>query len=624
MSAIAGIYNFDGLPVADGQLISLASGLASRPFDSNSFFKSGCFASIHRAFHTNNHSRSEIQPTISSEGMTLAWDGRLDNRLELISSLRLDKDSTDVEIVMEAFRQWEISSFTKLIGDFALALWVPATQTLLLARDAIGTRTLYYYIGERRVIWATELSALIAFARTRIAIDDEYVAGFLTKLPMPGLTPYAGFRSVPPATVILIDNSQARTVCFWTAEPRDQLRYNKDLDYEEQFRCLFRESVLARLRVSGTAWAELSGGMDSSPIVCTAHQLISNGQTEATNLQTVSRVYDEAVDSDERKYIRAVETKIGKTGLHLREDDHRILAESGNDHPLCIPSYVAMFRAYYQALDKLMKSNGARVLLTGFGGDEVQLGDGEPFPELVDLLYGGNLIKLHRRVREWSESREESYWQFLQRELIHALLPSKLQWERKRTVATLLKFYNPQFIKRMELRDRLFDRGSKFGVLSGSGYRVNQFCYSRRQLSGGFWRELCDIEFSYPFMHRPLVEFMLAIPADQIARPGESKSLCKRALRDLLPMELINRREERITIWHAASLTAKREAKRIRRLFLEAHPLVYEYLDRSAVLSAFTPDERPNVLLLSLVPFVEWLESIEKRRTAGLLDTRAA
>jgi asparagine synthase (glutamine-hydrolysing) len=561
---------------------------------------------------------------VSSEGVTLSWDGRLDNRIDLISKLRLNKNSTDVEIVMAAYRQWEMLCFAKLIGDFALALWVPATETLLLARDAIGPRTLYYHLGEQRVMWATELSPLIDVSGTPIAIDDEYVAGFLTRLPMAGLTPYAGFRSVPPAHIVVFHESQVRSICFWEPGPRQQIRYRSDSDYEAQFRFLFRESISARLRVSGTAWAELSGGMDSSPIVCTAHELISNGLTEATNLQTVSRVYDEATGSDERKYIQGVETKIGRTGLHLREDDHRILAEPGNEYTPCIPSYVTMFRSYYQALDKLMKSSGARVLLTGFGGDEVQLGDGEPFPELVDLLYQGNLLKLHRRVRAWSESREESYWQFLERELIHPLLPPRLQWERKRTVATLLKFYNPQFIKRMDLRDRLFDRRSSFGVLNGSDYRVNQFRYSQRQLSGGFWRELCDIEFCYPFMHRPLVEFMLSIPAEQIARPGESKSLCKRALRDLLPTELINRKENRITIWHAASITSKREAKRIRRLFLDAHPLVYEYLDRRAVLSAFTPDEIPHVLLLSLVPFVEWLESIQKRRNAQFVDTRAA
>lgn len=624
MSAIAGIYNFDGSPIDDAQLIRLSTALGSRSFDSNRFVKSGCVGSVHRGLHTNYHSRNQIQPMVSSEGITLSWDGRLDNRFDLISKLRLNKNSTDVEIVMAAYLQWEMACFANIIGDFALALWVPATETFLLARDAIGTRTLYYRISKRRVMWATELSPLIDLSGTPIAIDDEYVAGFLTKLPMSGLTPYAGFHSVPPAHVVRFHESQVRSVCFWVPGSRKQIRYSSDSEYEAQFRSLFRESVSARLRVSGTAWAELSGGMDSSPIVCTAHELISNGQTEATKLQTVSRVYDEATGSDERRYIQAVETKIGRTGIHLREDDHRILAESGNEHTPCIPSYVAMFRSYYQALEKLMKSSDARILLTGFGGDEVQLGDGEPFPELVDLLYQGNLLKLHRRVRDWSESREESYWQFLERELIHPLLPPNLQWERKRTVATLLKFYNPQFIKRMDLRDRLFDRRSRFGVPNGSDYRVNQFCYSRRQLSGGFWRELCDIEFCYPFLHRPLVEFMLSIPAEQIARPGESKSLCKRALRDLLPTELINRKENRITILHAATITAKREAKRIRRLFLDAHPLVYEYLDRAAVLSAFTPDERPNVLLISLVPFVEWLESIHKRQTTEIVDTRAA
>jgi len=264
--------------------------------------------------------------------------------------------------------------------------------------------------------------------------------------------------------------------------------------------------------------------------VCVANALLKKGKVQAKTLQTVSRVYDEASKSDERIFIKPVEEKIGRSGLHLREDDYRLLVEWPNDYLPCIPTPVANFVAYYRALDEAMKLSGSRVLLSGFGGDELQLGDGESFPELVDLLTKGHFSSLHKRLHAWSESRKESYLKFAIQNVLSPLLPKKMQLSRHKVFTKLLQFYNPRFVKRMDLRDRLFGPQEKFaGGTEGFNYRANYFLYTTRQLSAGFWQELCDIEFSYPFTHQPLVEFMLAIPAEQHARPNESKSLIRRA-----------------------------------------------------------------------------------------------
>ncbi len=125
MSAIGGIYNFEGAPVDDEILSTLGNGLAARGPDGGSQCKSGSIAMVYRAFHTNRESRFETQPLLSSRGDILCWDGRLDNREELISILReeLDGDHTDVAIVMAAYLKWGIGFLPRIIGDFALLLW---------------------------------------------------------------------------------------------------------------------------------------------------------------------------------------------------------------------------------------------------------------------------------------------------------------------------------------------------------------------------------------------------------------------------------------------------------------------------------------------------------------------
>src|SRR4029077_376508 len=137
-----------------------------------------------------------------------------------------------------------------------------------------------------------------------LEINDEYIADLLTRLPEPSQTPYKNVHAVPPGHAVTVSNGQLRIRRFWGLDPNREIRYKTDPEYEEHFGHLFREAVRCRLRVDGPVWAELSGGLDSSSIVCMADQIIKSGETQASGLETVSFVYDEASKSDERKYIQ--------------------------------------------------------------------------------------------------------------------------------------------------------------------------------------------------------------------------------------------------------------------------------------------------------------------------------
>jgi asparagine synthetase B (glutamine-hydrolysing) len=167
----------------------------------------------------------------------------------------------------------------------------------------------------------------------------------------------------------------------------------------------------------------------------------------------------------------------------------------------------------------------------------------------------------------------------------------------------------------MDLRKRMFGPDDVFGFHSPGGrYQSISFQYAFRQIAAGFWQEVCPVEFSYPFMHRPLVEFLLAIPIEQKTRPGENKSILRRALCDLLPPELTNRKERRITIWPAAAQAAVRERSNICRLFTNSRTAALGYINSEAVLAACNGSRRaPDPYVISLVPFEYWLRTIEKR-----------
>jgi asparagine synthase (glutamine-hydrolysing) len=616
VSAIGGIYNFDGGRVDQAAFLALAHGLKTRAPDGGTQVHNGPVAMAYRAFHTDRESQSQGQPLVSSHGHILCWDGRLDNREELISNLRNDLScaSADVSIVMAVYLRWGSDVLPKLIGDYAFSLWDPFARSLILARDFIGPRTLFYHVAANRITWSTELAGLVKVLEGPLELNDEYVAGFLTNLPEPGLTPYTGIHAVPPGSVVTVTHGRIRTRRIWAPNPSREIRYRSDAEYEEHFRQLFREGVQCRLRVDGEVWSELSGGLDSSSVVCMAADLIKRGECGATGLQTVSMVFDEASKCDERRYIEPVEEKIAQKGLHLREDDHRILTECGEEYVPTIPSFPSNFIAYYRTLNRTMSEAGARVLLTGRGADEVLSGGEDPFPELANLLVDGRLLQLHQRLQIWSKALSRPYRRLLWQNLITPLLPHQLQRARRRGLKQVLKFFNADFVKRMDLADRLFGPPEIFGFRRpGARRESTNFLCAPRELSGGFWSELCSFEFSYPFTHRPLVEFMLAIPPEQKARPYERKSILRRALRDLLPVELVNRTEGRITNLQAMVYATRRERERLKSLFDGGLAASYEYLDSNALLTALNSNNASIAHVISFAPFEYWLRSLHKR-----------
>ena len=620
MSGIGGIFCFDGARADDVMLKALGDGLERKGPDGRCEQRSGSVAMVYRPLHTNLESRMETQPFVSDRGHILCWDGRLDNRDELIRILQLRDDRTDVAIVMAAYSKWGVDFLPKIIGDFAFSLWDPLAQSLLLARDFIGPRTLYYHQNNERIIWSTDLASLLELADIPLEINDEYVAGFLTSLPEPGLTPYRHINGVPPAHSVIVSDGVLRTHRFWRLDPDREIRYRSDVEYEDHFRLVFREAVRCRLRVDGPVWAELSGGMDSSSIVCMAHEIMQHGEAEASDLHTVSRVFDEVAKSDERRYIRPVEQKIGKQGLHLSEDKYRMLAPLDSEYVPVIPSYVANIAAYCKAVNTAMKASGSRVLLSGLGGGELLLGDGDPFPELADLMVQLKWISLHRRLRAWSEAMNKPPSQVLWKNVLLPLLPQSLQFARKRRSNQILHFYNRDFVKRMRLRERLCGPRDIFGFRRPGGrYQSMIFQFLPRQISSGFWQEFNDVQFSYPGTDRRLIEFLAAIPFEQRARPKQGKSILRRALSDLLPAELLYRTERRITIQPAAARAAVRERERVRETFCNSRAAAHGYLDSAEVLASCDRSKKqPEMFVISLMAFEYWIRSFEKQKGARL------
>jgi asparagine synthase (glutamine-hydrolysing) len=620
MSAIGGVYNFDGKPVGDEFLRRMGSLLAACGPDGGRELNLGAVAMVYRAFDTTRESRQEVQPLMSPNGHLLCWDGRLDNRSELIPSVgdRIFGEHTDAAIVLAAYQKWGNAFTSHLIGDFALSLWDLNSRALMLARDHVGVRHLFYRCNEQRIVWATDLNALLELTGDGLEINEEYVADFLTRHPQAGQTPYKHTYEVPPAHLVTVIKGRVKSARSWRLDPDHQIRYRTDAEYEEHFRHLFREAVKCRLRSDRPVWSELSGGFDSSSIVCMAHDIRLQGAAEAPAFETVSRVFDEAAGSDERKFITPVETKIGKKGLHLREDDYRLISPLGEKYSRLFPNPIADLAEYYRAVSEAMKEGGARVLLMGHGGDEVLNSSPDCTPELSELLLRVRPLQLHQRLKVWSKSLQKGYAETFWRKAVQPALPDWVQMRRNtRSLRIHASIYTDEFIRRLNFRERLLGPKNEFGF----GYPVARVkakyvAILTRTIASGKYQSLVDASVTFPFTHRPLIEFMMALPFDQCTRPGETRSLGHRAMRPLLPVEIAERQDKGLCVYAYLAALA-RESARLESLFRDARVCTFGYVKpaalRELVELAKTGKSQRSTLLMSLICLEHWLRAVESR-----------
>jgi asparagine synthase (glutamine-hydrolysing) len=625
MSLIAGIYNLNGSTVDEETLALLGKWLSVRGPDGGKEVKMETVGMAYRAFHINREARLEQQPAVSKSGCILSWDGRLDNREELISLLRdnLNGYLTDVAIVMAAYDKWGEDFLPRLIGDFALALWDSKVQTLLLARDAFGARPLYYTVNDNLIIWSSILEPLLSLVRIQVEVDDEYVAGFLATGPDLYRTPYKHIRTVVPGSVIIVTATQFHERRYWALNPNFEIRYKTDQEYEEQFRDLFIDAVRCRLRASGGVWAELSGGLDSSSIVCVGDRMLADGEVEATNLETVSYIFDESSTANESAYINVIEEKRGKAGCHVKESNCPLLPLASDDSFKSLPSMLFSFSSFYKIVNHEMENAGARVLLTGQGGDHLLWSGVDASPEIADFLVRCSFLELHRSITTWAKVSKQPYLQLLWKGGLGTLFP-KLVGSRCNTHLTIPAWFGSEFSSRLNVHDRFLGPTDIFGYKLPSRKQQSSLLLAAISfVSAGQYNEWTNIDVSFPYLHRPLVEFLLAIPFEQLLRPGDPRSLHRRALKDILP-EKICRRDNKRGTTEALIRALNRDWPILTKTLIDARIYDRKYVEPQKLRKALDLARYGRAIhshaLWKTVCLEYWLRALERRSSETLLN----
>jgi len=544
MSVQFGKCNFDGRPVDPKDLDRVRPVLAPYGPDGEGYICKTNYAILYRSFYTTRESRLEVQPHVSGSGQVFTWDGRLDNRKELIDQLAYDvsRTSTDLSIVVAAYQRWGAEAFARLTGDWALSVWDPRSGILILAKDFVGGRHLYYRATKDQVSWCTVLDPLVLCAGKSYVLDEEYLAGWLALFPEAGATPYVEIRSVPPACIVEVEKDTCQTRKYWDFDSAKSIRYRRDEEYEDHFRAVFSESVRRRLRSDDPVLAELSGGMDSSSIVCVADLLVRDGTAETPRIDTVS-YYDKSEPNwNELPYFTQVEEFRGQVGLHIDAGADALAFDSGNQPFSSTPGCIENARLAPKQFVDYLAANDFRVLLCGIGGDEVCGGVPTPIPELADLLSRGRAGSLARALKAWSLNKRKP-WLNLLLETFYAFLPARTSTQRESSQPA--PWLTPDFVNRNQaVWQSNAIRLKLFGPLPSFQESIMALDLLRRQLAWLPVPSQPTYERRYPFLDRDLLTFLFAIPQEQLVRPGQRRSLMRRALAGLVPETVLNRKRK--------------------------------------------------------------------------------
>ncbi|TLY39884.1 MAG: asparagine synthase (glutamine-hydrolyzing) [Nitrospirae bacterium] len=529
MCAIAGLYEASGRPVEpvvlermiqvqahrgpDGQGMALLStDPALRPISVGGPEVARQHAPVsgysigfgHRRLAIIDPSPLGHQPMSTEDGRCwVTYNGEIYNYLELREELRANghrfRSGSDTEVLLAAYRQWGEGCLARLNGMFAFALWDGVRRRLFCARDRMGEKPFYYHWDGERFTFASEIKGLLAVgihpsANHRAVFD--YLEGAC--LDHSEGTFFEGIRQLPPAHGLTVDGRTVTITRYWGLPAVEEAHEYSPREAADRFRDLFRDAVRIRLRSDVAIGSCLSGGLDSSSIVCVANDLMFVEHAVPRELigerqKTFSSCFEDPT-YDERRFIRPVLERTGAQA-HYTFPDPKELAESisklvwHQDEPFGSTSIFAQWNVM-----RLAAQSGVKVLLDGQGADELLAG--------YHGFFGAFFADLTAK-RQWMVLTKE----LLAYRRLHGRI-RPIQAPPPNSSSHLLSM--------------------QYQLLTWNGLRALLHYEDRNSMAFG-------IETRLPFLDHRLVEFLSGLDVSHKIRRGWTKAILRDAMEGILP-----------------------------------------------------------------------------------------
>ena len=516
-------------------------------------------ALIHTRLSIQDISSAGNQPMVSScKNFVLSYNGEIYNFKKLKAGL-IKKSyrfygKSDSEVVLNLFIEYGISFLEMLEGDFAISIWDKKLSRLLIARDRMGVKPLYYYNSNSTFAFSSEISNLLDIIITKKDINLESVKSFLSYLWIPGNNHLiSGVKKLPPGNAMWIGQNNCIEQVSWTSLPHINQNY-KVLNKKQAIsnvRENIKKAVYEQLVSDVPVGAFLSGGLDSSSIVYFAKEKIRNFQCFTIN---TSNTIENGVEDDLPYAIKVakhlnVNLNIVDFDLKNIERDLNLITKL-NGEPI---SDLSILNSYYICRDA--REKGIKVLLSGTGGDDIFSGYRRHSIAKVDSLINyiprpiKNVIKYSNKfldnrnilfrylnkiasgVNYTDNERIVNYYRWLDNDSITYLFKKEFREEIKQS------FDNDPIIKFIKQRNESSTLSKMLAIEQKFFLADHNLIYTdRTSMANG-------VEVRVPFLHKSLVDLAATLPDDLKLNRFKTKWIFRKAMEGHLPHDIIYRKK---------------------------------------------------------------------------------
>lgn len=493
------------------------------------------------------------QPLSSEDGkIQLVFNGEIYNyralREELLERGHRFRSATDGETIVHGYEEWGEQVLGHIEGMFALALWDSSRETLVIARDRLGIKPLYYAVGQKRFLFASEIKAILEHPAITRDLDREGLSDYLSMLAVPvPRTLFKNIRKLPPAHLLRFSTRGVEVEQYWEPALLPSSFSLSRGEAAEELLSRLRQSVVSHLMGDLEVGVFLSGGLDSTLNTALIAERRGGG------VKTFSVALRDDPRSDERHWARRVAGAF-KTDHHeitLAPDDFlKAMPELVNamDDPVSDPVSVPLFY-----LSRLARRQGLKIVHVGEGSDELFAG------------YSGYelALKLKRRLFDplghlpaWGRRVALGLGSYL-------LAPRRSDYLRR--ISEEEPFFTAGAVGFTESEKRNFKLGSGLSLSPGFKEEYEAYFESFPQADPLDWvlfREMrhrlpelllmrvdkvtmaASLEARVPFLDHRLVEFAISLPPHYKMHEGKQKAVLRQAAKGILPEWILNRTKQ--------------------------------------------------------------------------------
>jgi asparagine synthase (glutamine-hydrolysing) len=617
MCGIAGTLGFDGEPASQAVLRAMIAAVVHRGPDGEGVFSEGSVGLANRRLAIIDPTPAGHQPMATADGrFVLSYNGEIYNfeelRIELEALGHRFRSRSDTEVVLEAIAEWGVTAFERFNGMFALAVWDRDRRELTLSRDRYGMKPLYWFVDDQRLLFASEVKALLAHPRMRAALDREALLEYFTfQNIFSRRTLFKGVELLPAGSFIVVGVDGGRSLSrYWDFsfgepdQPRDEIEYLEELDR------LFRQAVNRHLVADVPISSYLSGGMDSGSVTGVATSQISDLRTftvgfDLSSASGMELGFDERANAEHMSYVFGTEhyEMVLKAGDMERVMPRLVWHLEDLRVGQCYPNFYAAQLA----------SKFAKVVLSGAGGDE---------------LFGGYPWRYYRAVVNDSfDQYLDKYFDYWQR-----LVSEDESRAVFGPILADVEHVRPRDLFKDVLRERSIEIERPEDYVNLSLYFEAKTFLHGLLLVEDKLSMAHGLETRLPFLDNDVVAFAERLPVrlklgsltevvslnenepgpktqQFFAQTRDGKLLLRRAMERHIPRQVTERAKQGFSAPDASWFRGE-SIEYVRRRLLDRNARIYEYLDREAVgelvAEHVSGSRNRRLLIWSLLCFEQW------------------